>query len=239
MQKPWIPALILAAGLALGGALIGGGFARARSTDRFVEVKGVSEREVKADLALWPLRFVAADNDLARAQARITDSAQKVRDFLTRRGIDGQRAEVQQYNVVDTQANPYGSRDVAARFIIQQTIMVRSDNPDVVFEANQMVSELVNAGVVLTSGDGMGGGPTYLFTTLNDIKPAMIAEATASARQSADQFAKDSGSGVGAIRQATQGYFEILPRDQAPGVEQTQQRQKKVRVVTTVQYYLR
>jgi len=240
MDKRWVQALIVAMGLAVGGLFVGGGLSKARTADRFVTVRGVSEREAKADLALWPIRFVAADNDLARAQAKITESAEKVRAFLTKSGIDAAGVEVQQYNVVDTQANQYGSRDSAVRFIIQQTIMVRSSNPDQVFDASQKVSELVNAGVVLNSSNGeMGGGPTYLFTKLNDIKPPMIGEATASARQAAEQFAKDSGSALGGIRQATQGYFSILPRDQAPGVEEAHQRQKIVRVVTTVEYYLR
>ena len=238
MQRRWLEAVIVALGLAVAGMFVGGGISKGRTADRFVTVRGVSEREAKADLALWPIRFVAADNDLARAQIRITESADKVRAFLTKQGIDAARVEVSQYNVVDTQANQYSSRDTAWRFIIQQTIMVRSDKPDVVFEASQKVSELVNGGVVLNSSEGGGGGPTYLFTKLNDIKPPMIAEATASARQSAEQFAKDSGSALGSIRQATQGYFTILPRDQAPGIEEAHQRQKIVRVVTTVEYYL-
>ncbi|HXT68386.1 MAG TPA: SIMPL domain-containing protein [Vicinamibacterales bacterium] len=239
MQKRWLEALIVALGLAVGGMFIGGGIAKGRTADRFVTVKGVSEREAKADLALWPIRFVAADNNLGLAQTKITESADKVRAFLTKYKIDASTVELHQYNVVDTQANQYSSRDSAVRFIIQQTIMVRSSNPDVVFEANQRVSELVTAGVVLnSSGEMGGGGPTYLFTKLNEIKPPMIAEATASAREAATQFAKDSGSALGAIRQATQGYFTILPRDQAPGIEESQQRQKVVRVVTTVEYYL-
>ena len=83
------------------------------------------------------------------------------------------------------------------------------------------------------------GGPTFLFTRLNEIKPPMIAEATASARQAAEQFAKDSQSRLGSIRQANQGVFVILPRDQAPGASEESQRVKTVRVVTTVEYYLR
>ena len=237
MQKTWVSAVIVGLGFALGGLFIGGGFAKSRAADRFVTVRGVSEREAAADLALWPIRFVAADADLARAQTRISDSASTVRAFLTKHGLDGAGAEVHQYNVVDTQANQYGSRETSVRFIIEQTIMVRSDQPDLVFTANQNVSALVNAGVVLTAQGGEGG-PTYLFTKLNDIKPPMIAEATASAREAAAQFAADSGSALGGIRRGTQGYFTILPRDQAPGIQEAQQRRKIVRVVTTVEYFL-
>jgi hypothetical protein len=238
MQRMWPSALIVALGFALGGLFIGSGFQKSRAADRFVTVRGVSEREAAADLALWPIRFVVADADLARAQARITDSASKVRAFLTKHGLDGAGAEVHQFNVVDTQANQYVSRETSARFIIEQTIMVRSDQPDLVFAANQNVGELVNAGIVLTAQGGEGG-PTYLFTKLNDIKPPMIAEATASAREGGEQFANDSGSALGGIRRATQGYFTILPRDQAPGIQEAQQRHKTVRVVTTVEYFLK
>ena len=115
MEKRWVQAVIVALGLAVGGMFVGGGVAKGRTADRFVTVRGVSEREAKADLALWPIRFVAADNDLARAQAKITESADKVRAFLTKNGIDATGVEVQSYNVVDTQANQYGSRDTAVR----------------------------------------------------------------------------------------------------------------------------
>jgi hypothetical protein len=91
---------------------------------------------------------------------------------------------------------------------------------------------------VFSSQGGYGGGPTYLFTKLNDLKPEMIAEATASAREAAEQFAKDSGSDLGPIRTASQGVFQILPRDRAPGVMEESQLDKTVRVVTTVEYAL-
>jgi len=241
VERNALGTVVLAAGIALSGWFIGDGFVRGRAADRLVSVKGVAEREVKADLALWPIRFVAADDDLDRAQARVGDSASKVRAFLEQHGIDSSRAELQEFEVTDTRANPYGGREAATRYIISQTIMVRSDDPDVVFAASQKVSDLVTAGVVLSSGPmgPGGGGPTFLFTKLNDLKPAMIAEATAAARQAAEQFAKDSGSALGGIRQASQGLFVILPRDQAPGVQEQQQRVKMVRVVSTIEYYLR
>ena len=241
MERHTFGAIVLAVGIAVAGWFVGNGFVKGRAADRFVSVKGVAEREVKADLALWPIRFVAADDNLDRAQARIGESAAKVGTFLEKNGIDPSRAELQEFEVTDTRANPYGGRDAATRFIISQTVMVRSDDPDVVFAASQKVSDLVTAGVVLSSGPmgPGGGGPTFLFTKLNDLKPPMIAEATAAARQAAEQFAKDSGSNLAGIRQASQGLFVILPRDQAPGVQEQQQRVKIVRVVSTIEYYLR
>jgi hypothetical protein len=233
--------VLLALGLSLAGWFVGHGFARGRSADRYVTVKGVSEREVRANLALWPLRIVATDNDLGLAQARIAASVQQIRRFLARNRVDTAGVELQGYEVNDAYANQFrSSGEVGNRYVIRQTVMVRSEQPDVVLAASQRVGELVNAGVVLSSGGDYGsGGPTFLFTQLNTLKPQMIAEATARARESAQQFARDSRSALGGIRTASQGMFEILPRDQAPGVQEESQLVKIVRVVSTVEYFLR
>ena len=105
-----IAALIIAAGLALGGLFAGAGLARARAADRYVTVKGVAEREVQADLALWPLRVAVADNDLAAAQATISRSLGKIRAFLQRNGIDPAQAELQEVQVIDNFAQSYRPR---------------------------------------------------------------------------------------------------------------------------------
>jgi uncharacterized protein len=240
VDRSLIAAALVAAGLAIGGFFVGNGFARGRATDRYVEVKGLSEREVTADIALWPLRFAASSNDLADAQAQITRSHKAVLAFLEKNGIPAPAAELQNLQVTDAQTNRYGPERSGPRFIIEQTVMVRFDRPEVVQKASQAVSDLVSAGVVLSSSGEYGplGGPTFIFNGLNALKPAMIAEATASARTAAEQFASDSGSSLGGIRQANQGVFVILPRDQAPGVNEGGQLNKTVRVVSTIQYFL-
>jgi uncharacterized protein len=234
-------ALILAVGMAAGGLLAGHGIVRAKAADRYVTVKGVAEREARADLAIWPLRLSVANNDLAAASAEMQTSIGKIRAFLVRHGVDTVQMVVQDFIVRDAQANLYGGdRGNGPRFVISQTLLVRSTAPDVVHAASQRVSELVSAGVPLTSGaEYGGGGPTFVFTGLNALKPEMIADATARAREAAEQFARDSRSTVGGIRQANQGYFEILPRDQAQGVSEASQVVKTVRVVATVEYLLK
>ncbi|HEU4631984.1 MAG TPA: SIMPL domain-containing protein [Gemmatimonadaceae bacterium] len=241
MNRPTLPALILAAGVLLAGLAVGIGFARGRADSRYVTVKGVSEREVRADLAIWPLRLVAASNDLAEASRTLRGSEQRLRAFLARQGIDSSQISVQDFQASDAYANQYGGDRITSRYALRQTVVVRSTDPAQILAASQRVAELVSAGVVLTSGNEFGGnaGPTFLFTALNDVKPQMIQEATARAREAAEQFARDSRTTLGGIRRANQGVFEILPRDQAPGISQESQIVKTVRVVSTVDYLLK
>jgi len=234
-----LTAAVVAVGFALAGWFVGHGFVRARTVERFVTVKGVSERDVEADVAFWPLQFVSTVDDLGRAQAKIERSRSAIIAFLKKHGIDSLRTELRRLEVTDVLANPYRSGTTTSRFIISQTLMVRSDNPKIIQAASQKVGELVDAGVVLTTSGGFQGGPTFLFTRLNDLKPQMIAEATANARKAAEQFALDSRSHLGGIRRANQGVFEILPRDRAPGIMADNQVSKTVRVVATVDYYLK
>jgi hypothetical protein len=238
-DRTLLPALLLALGVAMGGWFVGQGFLRGRTAARYVEVKGLAEREVAADLALWPLRFVTTGNDLAVAQTEITRDTREVYGFLTRHGIDTAGVQLLALEVSDAEANRFQGERGGTRFVIQQTVMVRSDKPQVVLVASQRVSDLVKAGVILSSSGEYGiGGPTFVFTRLNELKPAMVKQATANARAAAEQFAADSRTTLGEIRYANQGVFVILPRDQAPGVNEGGQLQKIVRVVSTVQYLL-
>ena len=238
--------ILMAVSVALAGWFIGSGLRDIRTADRFVTVKGVSEREARADLALWPIQLAVPDAELAAAQSRINQNTSKVIAFLKANGLDSTDVELQGLKVTDAYANPYNPAGrQGPRFVVQQTIMVRSEKPEVVLAASQKVGDLVNAGVVLSSGPEWGpGGPSYVFRRLNDLKPSMIAEATAEARKAAEQFAKDSKSRLGGIHRANQGVFLILPRDAAgsesgPGTNEQSQITKTIRVVTTVEYLLR
>lgn len=239
-ERSWIGGTALAIGVALGGWFVGRGWTSARTVDRYVSVKGVAERDVIADLALWPFQIVATGNDLARTQVEIDRSVRTILAFLARHGVDTAGAELQGLQVTDRLAQDFrDGPSASARFVVQQLMMVRSQDPASVQAASQQMGELVGAGVVLQSGSGWGPArPVFLFRKLNDIKPPMIAEATAAARAAAEEFARDSESRLGGIRQASQGVFVILPRDQAPGINESDQLYKTVRVVSTVDYYL-
>lgn len=235
----------LALGLIIGGWVLGSEIKATRLSDRYVTVKGLVERTVKSDLAIWPLTYKEAGDDLPSVYARTEADKRIILDFLDQQGIKPPEIELGLVRVVDTQANEYGGVNRAPhRYIVEQPITVRTSRVDQVAAAAQKTIQLVQKGIVLNSNPGQG--LTYKFTALNSIKPDMITEATRNARAAAERFALDSGSKVGSIRQANQGVFSILPADQGgdsgEGVEGSfasdSSIMKTVRVVTSVQYYL-
>lgn len=232
-----IAVIILAAGIALGGCFIGRGFYKSRGVDRYVTVKGLAEVSITADMAFWPIRFSVSDNDLTIAMSSIRDNERIVRQFLTDHGLNDADITVNNFEVSDRRADPYNTNEQGSRYIINQVLMARTDTPEKIAVALQDVSQLTEAGVVISSSY-YGMQPSYLFTRLNDLKPQMIADATANARLAAEQFAKDAGSTLGNIRRANQGQFQILPRDQMESAYEQQQINKIVRVVTTIEYQL-
>jgi hypothetical protein len=239
MQSRVIPALLVAAGLALAGWFVGHGFLASRAGERYVTVKGISERPARADLAIWPLRFVATGNDLAAVQSTLRSQTDVIRAFLRQARIAEDAVEVQGIEVTDVTAQAWREAPVQSRFIVAQTLVVRSVDVDAIEAASQRVGELLDAGIVLSNDQGpQSNVPSYLFTKLNDVKPAMIAEATQNARAAAEQFAADSGSRLGGIRHANQGLFQILPRDPVAGISEEKQTDKIVRVVSTIDYLL-
>lgn len=244
-------AAVLAVGLIIAAWVLGAQIKDTRLGDRYVTVKGLVERKVKSDLAIWALDYKEAGDDISSVSAKTANDKQAILDFLKQQGIQVSEIEEGVVRVVDTQANEYGGARAPHRYIVEQTITVRSARVDDVAAAAQKTMSLLQKGVILSSNPGQPGqGVVYKFTgaRLNALKPDMITEATRNARASADRFASDSGSKVGSIRQANQGVFSILAEnptnesgeanDYTANMSADASVMKVVRVVTTVQYYL-
>ena len=229
--------VILAAGVALGGFFPGYYYYQARLRDNFVTVKGLAEMDVKADLGIWNIKFVATGNDLQTVQKNMSSNLAIVEDYLKGRGFAAEEISEGRIETNDLMTNPYRDNNYAARFILSQTVTVRSGKVDLIEQALRSSGELVSKGVVFDS-QSYGSPVSYIFTRLNDIKPQMLEEATRNARQAALEFAKSSGSEVGKIRRASQGVFSIQPLLAAPGEVESYQINKRVRVVSTIEFWL-
>jgi uncharacterized protein len=227
----WFGAAGIAAfGMIVGGYLLGNGLLRANHAERSVTVRGVAEREVTADLATWTISYSATSSDLANAQSKVRGDTASVEAFFTGLGFPSEALQPTGANVSSYQT------DGITTYTVRQRLALRTDKVALAQKAVAQQFDLVGRGVFLEEGSGMN----YTFTKLNDIKPDMVAEATRDARASAQQFAEDSGSKVGAIKDATQGYFTIEARDgdSGGGWGVSDSPYKKVRVVTTVNFLL-
>ncbi|MEZ5650526.1 MAG: SIMPL domain-containing protein [Burkholderiaceae bacterium] len=223
--------LLIALGLALAAWLHGRAAVEFRMLERTVTVKGLAEREVGADVVIWPIRFTAASNQLEELYQRLEADTTKVREFLIGAGIGADAISASPPAVTDKLAQAYGNNEsVGLRYVANRAVTVYSNDIDKVRSAMLRLVDLGMRGVTL-SGD-YESRPQFLYTGLNDIKPAMIEAATREARAVGEKFAADSDSRLGKIRRASQGQFSIEDRDQnTPHI-------KRVRVVSTVEYYL-
>ena len=228
-----IAAAVLAVGMIAGGYLLGDGLKRAHLADRAVTMRGLAERNVTADLATWNISFGVQGTDLAEVQAEVDRDTAKVRAFFHRAGFPD--------NVITDGGGSinsnYDNDRSATVYNINRRLQFRSTDVMRARAAYSRQFDLIRAGVPLQEGSNM----VYSFTRLNTVKPEMIHESTLDARRGAEQFANDSGSSVGGIRSATQGYFSIGARDgdvSEEGGGGHDSPFQKVRVVTTIDFYL-
>ena len=226
-----LAALLVAVGLAVGGWFVGSGIRYFKDAERYVSVKGLAEREVPANLAIWPIVYSVSGNDLSELQPRLEADGRKVADYLRAQGFADADFSVSAPRVTDNAPQgSYEGRAPSERYQVEATTILRTSKVAEARTAMERSGALVKEGVRVVRSYEYN--TQYFFTDLDRIKPEMIAEATADARRAAEKFAQDSGAVVGGIRRAQQGYFSIEDRD--PFSPET----KKIRVVTSVDYFL-
>jgi len=231
-QNSLVLGVFIFLGLTSLGYLLGNSAIKFKEYERTVTVKGLSEKEFGADIVIWPIQFTAAGNNLEELYEAIDGNTTKISEFLAGKGVDKKEISFTTPSITDKSAQQYGNQAKAEfRYTAIQTVTVYSSDIDSVRKVMGELSELGKQGIVFTGGNYQSQ-TEYLFARLNEIKPEMIEEATRKAREVAEKFASDSKSTLGKIRKATQGQFSITARDKNnPHI-------KKVRVVSTVEYYL-
>jgi hypothetical protein len=236
--------LLIALGLAAAGYFVSETLYKGKLASNTVTVKGFAERDVKADLALWQISFSITGGNLSQLYGQSSGNENTLIAFLAQKGFPRGEIKTGSLNIEDLLANQYRSNAVAAdqRYILKDTITVRSNDVARVDQTIRALNDLVKQGIVLTANNA-----DFQFTKLNDIKADMLRAATKNARDAAQQFANDAESRVGSIQSASQGFFSVDSRDAAQnpngggeGFSPPQQStiDKKVRVVVTLTYYL-
>jgi len=234
MQKSGLASsIILAISITLAGYFIGQTYIAGKKLDRTVVVKGLAEREVQADIATWPWELTVSGNELGQLQKTLEQQTKILQDFFANLEFTEEELTVGAPTIQDNRALLYGGQNAynQDRYIAKVDFNLRTTKLDKMSEAMYKVPSIVGQGLVIGSKNTWQP-VQYTFTKLNDIKPEMIEEATKNAREAAEKFARDSGSNVGKIKSANQGYFSITDLDQNSGV------MKKVRIVSTLEFYI-
>lgn len=232
MKNRIVEAIIISLGLFLLGISVRSGIKIFSQRDRVVNVKGLAEMEVPADKVVWPLPFKDVGNDLTVLYDNLKVKNNAIISFLKSNGVKDEEISISAPVVIDMDAERYNSTTPTYRYNITSVITVSSSNVDLVRKLMTEQGELLKQGIAVSSGDYQYQ-VQYLFTGLNAIKPQMIEDATRNAREAAIKFAEDSSSKLGKIKSANQGQFSISDRDvNTPYM-------KNVRVVSTVEYYLK
>ena len=224
--------IIIGVSFVIFGFLLLTGINNFTDRDRIVTVKGLAEMEVPADKVIWPLMYKDIGNDMETLYTNIQSKNRTIIEFLESNGISRDEISVSPPEIIDMEAERYINQAIQYRYNATSVITVTSSDVDKIRKLISEQTELLRQGVAITGGD-YRYNILYEFTGLNNIKPDMIEDATKNAREAAEKFALDSGSKLGKIRNASQGQFTISDRDaNTPYI-------KNVRVVTTVNYYLK
>ncbi|MGL5358502.1 MAG: SIMPL domain-containing protein [Shewanella sp.] len=236
MQKNnWFPALVL-------GGLLGGGMVHLgqsvttallemKAMERTVTVKGLAEKEVKANVAIWPINFTEVDNNLPKLYDTVQQKTDRVVAFLKQQGFSDAEITISLPSIEDRQAQGYVDANVKYRYSAKVNLSIYTSQIDLLLNTRKQMINLVKEGIAIASQD-YDNRTEFLFTELNTVKPAMVQEATENAREVAEKFAKDSQSRLGKIKSASQGQFTIADRDSStPYI-------KQIRIVSTLTYYL-
>ncbi len=221
--------LFIAVGLIGFGYLLSSTIIKVKEMDRTVSVKGLAEKQVKADIAIYPIQFEVADNNATLLYKKIKEDKDLVVAFLKNQGFDDSEIFISSPQITDNFAQGYNA-NARFRYVGKVVVTLYTKQVDKTISLGKELFQLNKEGVIASN---LKYQTSYLFTKLNSIKPKMIEEATENAKKAAIKFAMDSGSELNGIKSARQGYFSITDRDSnTPYI-------KKVRVVTDVVYYLK
>lgn len=204
----------------------------------FVSVKGASEKDVVADIAYWTISFTNSGNDLGAIRNKNKTDLKNVQEFLTKYNIKDSEIKINPLELVDLESREYKDPNQTNRFILTQSVSVITNDILSIEEASKNLDNLIDMNVSIKGSFGETK-PIYKYTKINDIKQELLHEATLKAKQTADQFAKDSNSVVGNIKYANQGTIIINAKNKKMEyADESYEKEKTVRAVVSIEYWL-
>jgi hypothetical protein len=230
--------LCLALGPAIAGFFIYKGILEAKRGDRYVTAKGLVERVEKADRGVWEVSFKVSGNNLAELYQKLSSGSEIISNFIKKEGFVEKEITIGSPRVVDLQTQGNGNTESLPkeRYLIESDVSVNSSKVDSLNKLSAQTGELISQNITVTRS-----GARFYLDKFNSLRPQLIVEATKNAEEVATSFAKTTGSQLGGIRKANQGTISMTSLNASPNHEYDEgvdSLMKKIRVVSTIEFYL-
>ena len=201
--------LAIAAALVLSAFIAAGAAVKVKRAADAITVTGSAKRPIRSDFIVWRGTVAGQQPSLAESADELERYVTRTRAFLAAKGIPDSAIT---WRAVETMPMPEISpsgRETGRIYAyrLQRMFEVRSPDVDRIAQIAQSTGEVIREGVPLTAFP-----PEYLFTRLTEVRTEMLAEATKDARTRAEAIAESAGSGIGPVREARMGVFQITPR---------------------------
>jgi uncharacterized protein len=208
-MKNYITAIIISIAAIVCFILLGNAYKYKYKANETIAVTGLAEKNFVSDQIVWTGDYSRITMDLKTAYTQLKDDENKIRTYLKGKGVQDAEmvfSAVSINKIFNTRYNSDG-KELGSDFggyNLKQDVTVESKDIDKVEKISREVTELIESGIEFNSS-----APSYYYTKLSELKVDLLAKASADAKLRANTIAKNSGSGLGRIKQATMGVFQI------------------------------
>jgi hypothetical protein len=212
-MKSYVGAVAIALATIITGWQLASAFKYKFTSTETIAVTGLAEKDFTSDLIVWQGRFNRTGFDLKQAYAVIKADEATIRAYLKEKGLPDSSIVFSSIDVQKTYENKYDNEgrvtgSVFNGYALNGMVKVHSSDINLVERISREVTELLQKGIEFNSQS-----PAYYYTKLNELKIDLLAKASADAKLRAETIAENSGTGLGALKKATMGVFQITGKN--------------------------
>ncbi len=209
-----LTAIIWSLSIIISVAIIGGAYKYRYKTEESISVTGLGEKDFESDLINWTATYSKKSLDLKSAYIQLKDDEKIVKNYLVSKGIKENNLLFSAVNVQRLEEDRYDNNNkfigrVFSGYSLSQSVSISSKEIDLVEGVSREVTDLIEKGIELNSGS-----PSYYYSKLSELKIDLLAKASADAKQRAETIAKSAGGGLGNLKKANMGVFQIVGKNQ-------------------------
>lgn len=209
----WLSAIIFAIAICVAASMLSTAWRKTHYISETIKVTGLAEKNFVSDLIVWSGTFSRKMMTMQEAFAVLKKDADAIQNYLVGKGVPQKDIVFSAVNINKEYRNTYDKdgRTTGTFFdgyTLNQSLEIESKEVDKIEKISREVTELINSGIEFNSSE-----PRYYYTKLAELKLEMLASATADAKNRADRIAKNAGGGLGSLRNAAMGIFQITAQN--------------------------